>query len=61
MQKVCVNPFDLEQYAVTQGEWHKVMIFPDAADPFPLQGRKLRPLLEKPRLSSPSRRAAGLQ
>src|SRR5580704_14407192 len=41
MHKVCINPFDLGQYAVTQDEWRKVMIFPNTADPFRFKGENL--------------------
>jgi formylglycine-generating enzyme required for sulfatase activity len=33
VHKVCVTPFDLGQYEVTQGEWRKVMIFPNTPAP----------------------------
>jgi formylglycine-generating enzyme required for sulfatase activity len=33
MHKVCILAFDLGQFEVTQGEWRRVMIFPNPADP----------------------------
>jgi formylglycine-generating enzyme required for sulfatase activity len=32
VHKVCVNAFDLGQYEVTQGEWRRVMAFPNTPD-----------------------------
>ena len=42
VHKVCVTPFDLGRYEVTQGEWGKVMIFPNRSAPpsFKVKGHK---------------------
>jgi formylglycine-generating enzyme required for sulfatase activity len=38
VHKVCVKPFDLGQYEATQGEWRKVMIFPNTSAPSYFKG-----------------------
>jgi formylglycine-generating enzyme required for sulfatase activity len=49
VHKVCVKAFDLGQFAVTQGEWRKVMIFPNLPDPSYFKGDDL-PAAERDRL-----------
>ena len=39
--KVCIKPFDLAKYGVTQGEWRRVMIFPNTPDPSRFKGDSL--------------------
>jgi formylglycine-generating enzyme required for sulfatase activity/energy-coupling factor transporter ATP-binding protein EcfA2 len=34
VHRVCVTAFDLAKYPVTQGEWRRVMIFPNNPNPF---------------------------
>jgi len=43
---VCVKPFELGQYEVTQGEWRKVMIFPNNPDPSYFKGDDRLPVEE---------------
>lgn len=33
VHQVCLKPFDLAKFEVTQGEWRRVMIFPNNSDP----------------------------
>jgi formylglycine-generating enzyme required for sulfatase activity len=44
VHNVCVKPFDLAKFAVTQGEWRRVMIFPNAAAPSFFQGSDRLPV-----------------
>jgi formylglycine-generating enzyme required for sulfatase activity len=46
VHKVCVKPFDLGQYEVTQGEWRKVMIFPNTSAPSFFKGDDRLPVDE---------------
>jgi formylglycine-generating enzyme required for sulfatase activity len=46
VHKVCVSPFDLGQFEVTQGEWRRVMIFPNFADPSYAKGNDRLPVEE---------------
>jgi formylglycine-generating enzyme required for sulfatase activity len=46
VHKVCVKPFDLGQYDVTQGEWRKVMIFPNTPAPSFFKGDDRLPVEE---------------
>jgi formylglycine-generating enzyme required for sulfatase activity len=46
VHKVCVTPFDLGQYEVTQGEWRKVMIFPNPPAPSYFKGDDSLPVEE---------------
>jgi formylglycine-generating enzyme required for sulfatase activity len=39
--KVCVKPFDLAKFEVTQGEWRRVMVFPNTPDPSRFKGENL--------------------
>jgi formylglycine-generating enzyme len=41
VHKVCVKPFDLAKFEVTQGEWRRVMIFPSTPDPSRFEGENL--------------------
>jgi formylglycine-generating enzyme required for sulfatase activity len=41
VHKVCVKPFDLGQYEMTQSAWRKVMIFPNTAEPSRFNGENL--------------------
>ena len=41
---VCVKPFDLGQNEVTQGEWRRVMVFPNNSDPSVFDGDDRRPV-----------------
>jgi formylglycine-generating enzyme required for sulfatase activity len=41
VHKVCVKPFDLAKFEVTQGEWRRVMIFPSTPDPSRFKGENL--------------------
>ena len=44
--KVCLSPFELGQFEVTQGEWRRVMIFPNSADPSYAKGDDRLPVEE---------------
>jgi formylglycine-generating enzyme required for sulfatase activity len=44
VHKVCVTAFDLGQYDVTQGEWRRVMVFPNKPDPSRFTGNGRRPV-----------------
>jgi sulfatase modifying factor 1 len=44
--KVCLSAFELGQFEVTQGEWRRVMIFPNTADPAYAKGNDRLPVEE---------------
>ena len=44
--KVCVAAFELGQFEVTQGEWRRVMIFPNTPDPSYAKGDERLPVEE---------------
>jgi formylglycine-generating enzyme required for sulfatase activity len=44
LHKVCVNAFDLGHYSVTQEEWRRVMIFPNASAPSYFNGNDRLPV-----------------
>jgi len=44
LHKVCANAFDLGQYDVTQEEWRRVMIFPNASAPSYFKGNDRLPV-----------------
>jgi formylglycine-generating enzyme required for sulfatase activity len=41
VHKVCLKAFDLAKFEVTQGEWRRVMIFPNTPDPSRFKGENL--------------------
>jgi formylglycine-generating enzyme len=41
VRRVCIKSFDLAKFEVTQGEWRRVMIFPDTPDPSRFKGENL--------------------
>jgi formylglycine-generating enzyme required for sulfatase activity len=44
VHRVCINAFDLGEYAVTQGQWRRVMIFPNTAEPSYFKGTDRLPV-----------------
>jgi formylglycine-generating enzyme required for sulfatase activity len=44
VHRVCVKAFDLGQYEATQGEWRRVMIFPNDPNPSGFKGDDRRPV-----------------
>jgi formylglycine-generating enzyme required for sulfatase activity len=44
VHQVCVKPFDLSKYGITQGEWRRVMIFPNTPEPSLFKGNDRRPV-----------------
>jgi len=46
VHQVCVPAFELGQFEVTQGEWRRVMIFPNTADPSYAKGDDRLPVEE---------------
>src|SRR5262249_27585185 len=44
VRNVCLKPFDLAQYSVTQGEWRRVMIFPNNPEPSTFKGSDRHPV-----------------
>jgi len=46
MHRVCISAFELGQFEVTQGEWRRVMIFPNPTDPSYAKGDDRLPVEE---------------
>jgi sulfatase modifying factor 1 len=44
VHNVCIQAFEFSQFAVTQGEWHRVMVFPNTSYPSYFKGDERLPV-----------------